>query len=114
MIRHYEKIGLIPEALRRASNYRDYDPADVARLRFIRRARDFGFSINDIGLLLGQWQGEDRDDAHVRRIGDGHLTRLRKQMVELKDLVAQLEAISETCRHSGRSDCIILDVLSGR
>lgn len=112
MIRHYEKIGLIPEALRRDSNYRDYDSADVSRLKFIRRARNFGFSIDDIGTLLGQWQGKDRDDNRVRHVGDSHLARLKVQMVELTKLIAQLEAVAEQCRHSGRCDCIILDVLA--
>ncbi|ONF97150.1 MerR family transcriptional regulator [Sphingomonas jeddahensis] len=112
MIRHYEKIGLIPEALRRDSNYRDYDRSDLSRLKFIRRARDLGFSVKDIGTLLGQQKEEGRDDRRVREIGDGHLLRLKGQLRELQEMIALLESIAERCRHSGRCGCIILDVLS--
>ena len=52
MIRHYEAIGLIPAAERRTSNYRDYGHADIHRLGFVRRARDLGFSMNEIRDLL--------------------------------------------------------------
>lgn len=113
MIRHYEKIGLIPEALRRDSNYRDYDRSDVSRLNFIRRARDLGFSVKDIGILLGQQQKKNRDDRQVREVGDAHLMRLKNQLRELKEMITLLENIGERCKHSGQCDCIILDVLSG-
>lgn len=56
MIRYYESIGLLAEAARGANGYRDYDAKDVHRLRFVRRARDFGFDMQQIETLLGLWQ----------------------------------------------------------
>src|SRR3546814_4153455 len=65
MIRHYEKIGLIPAPQRRDSGYRDYADADVHRLRFIANARDLGFPIEDIRGLLGLWSNRDRKSTRL-------------------------------------------------
>ena len=66
MIRHYEKIGLVPGAPRRDSGYRDYSPADVARLRFIANARDLGFDTDEIQTLLSLWSDAGRASAEVK------------------------------------------------
>src|SRR3546814_14880079 len=68
MIRHYEKIGLIPAPSRRDSGYRDYADADVHRLRFIANARDLGFPIEDIRALLGLWGNRHRTSAEVKAL----------------------------------------------
>src|SRR3546814_13588626 len=68
MIRHYEKIGLIPAPPRRDSGYRDYAPADVARLRFIANARDLGFPIEEIGRPLSLWSDKERSSAEVKAL----------------------------------------------
>jgi DNA-binding transcriptional MerR regulator len=69
MIRHYEKIGLVPAAVRRDSGYRDYAEADVHRLRFIANARDLGFPIEEIGALLSLWSDTSRAPAEVKAHG---------------------------------------------
>ena len=68
MIRHYEKIGLIAAAARRDSGYRDYDQRDVHTLQFIGRARDLGFSIEEIRRLLELWRDRDRASGDVNSI----------------------------------------------
>ena len=68
MIRHYEKVGLIPAAARRDSGYRDYDRTDVHTLAFIGRARDLGFGIEEIRQLLGLWQDRSRASAEVKAL----------------------------------------------
>src|SRR3954465_15363188 len=68
MIRHYEKIGLVPAAARRQSGYRDYSPADVARLRFIANARDLGFGIDEIATLLSLWSDSERASGEVKAL----------------------------------------------
>ena len=86
MIRYYEQTGLIPPADRRASGYRDYADTDVHMLRFIRRARDLGFSVAGISELLGLWRDQSRHSSEVRRIASNHIDALEeKQNLENTD-----------------------------
>lgn len=80
MIRYYEQTGLIPQADRKASGYRDYSDTEVHMLRFIRRARDLGFSVAEIEELLGFWRDRDRQSADVKRIALQHVEELRRRM----------------------------------
>ena len=76
MIRYYEQTGLIPKADRKDSGYRDYSPSDVHMLRFIRRARDLGFSVAEINDLLSLWRDTSRQSADVKRIAQAHIAQL--------------------------------------
>ena len=73
MIRYYEQTGLIPPASRTESGYRHYNEADVHRLRFVRRARDLGFSVAEIAELLGLWNDRSRHSADVKRLAEAHM-----------------------------------------
>src|SRR5690606_28013304 len=73
MIRYYEDTGLIPAAARTASGYRIYNDTDIHRLRFIRRARDLGFGVAEIGELLGLWNDSSRQSADVKRLAQAHI-----------------------------------------
>ena len=112
MIRHYEAIGLLPKVARTFSNYRVYGPNDVHVLRFIRRARDLGFSMDDIKELLSLWQNRSRSSASVKKIAGKHIDELKAKIEELKSMVDTLEHLAKHCHGDHRPDCPILDGLS--
>ena len=111
MIRHYEKIGLIPEALRRDSGYRDYDQRDIHTLRFIGRARDLGFPVEDIRLLLALWTDRNRSSADVKKLALSRVEELRQRLAVLQNMCRTLEHLAESCHGDDRPDCPILDGL---
>ena len=108
MLRYYESIGLIPPAGRTDSGYRVYAPADVNTLRFIRRARDFGLSMERIKLLVGLWQDRERPSREVKRIATEHVAELRVRIAELTTMCDALEELAEKCHGDQRPDCPIL------
>jgi MerR family transcriptional regulator, copper efflux regulator len=114
MIRHYETVGLLKKARRTLAGYRLYDEADVHNLRFIRRARDLGFSIAEIQQLLGLWQNRRRASADVRRIAQGHIAALDLKIAELEGMRRTLEHLVHDCHGDERPDCPILDDLASR
>ena len=114
MIRHYEKIGLIPPAARRDSGYRDYDQRDLHMLRFIGRARDLGFPIEDIRTLLALWSDRSRSSADVKQLALSRATELRERMAVLEGMCRTLEHLAEACHGDDRPDCPILDELEDR
>ncbi len=112
MIRHYEAIGLIDPAPRTGSGYRVYSQSDVHTLAFIRRARDLGFSIEQIRDLLALWRDQDRASADVKRIALGHVEALRAKMDELQGVIDTLVHLAEHCHGDDRPDCPILHELA--
>jgi MerR family copper efflux transcriptional regulator len=113
MIRHYEKIGLIPTPQRRDSGYRDYSPADLARLRFIANARDLGFGIGEIGTLLSLWSDSDRASAEVKALALARAAELHRKAEALETMRRSLLDLAERCHGDDRPDCPIIDGLSG-
>ena len=111
MIRYYEEIGLIPPAARTLSGYRVYSEQDIHKLRFIRRARDLGFSVEGIGELLGLWADRARHSADVKRLALAHVTELRAKIRELEDMASTLETLASCCHGNDRPDCPILSEL---
>ena len=112
MIRHYEEIGLLPKVARSFGNYRVYSANDIHVLRFIRRARDLGFSIEEIRELLGLWRNKSRSSAAVKKIAGKHIADLRMKIAELESMVQTLEHLTRNCHGDHRPDCPILDDLS--
>ena len=112
MIRHYESLGLLRAARRSEGGYRLYESNDLHVLRFIRRARDLGFSMKDIGHLLGLWQNRRRASADVRRIAQEHISDLNRKIAELQSMRRTLEHLVHHCHGDQRPDCPILDDLS--
>lgn len=112
MIRYYEQIGLIPEAERRASGYREYSDTDIHTLRFIRRARDLGFSVAEIGELLSLWHDRDRQSGDVKRIALQHIGELRRRIAEMEGMVDTLATLADACAGDQRPDCPILGELA--
>jgi Cu(I)-responsive transcriptional regulator len=112
MIRHYETIGLIPKAARRDSGYRDYDERDVHTLRFIRRARDLGFPIEEIGQLLALWQDRSRASADVKALAAARAQELKRKELQIQAMRRSLEQLARTCHGDDRPDCPILEDLA--
>ena len=111
MIRYYEQTGLIPAADRTSSGYRDYSGTDVHMLRFIRRARDLGFSVAEISDLLGLWRDEARQSSEVKRLAQGHIDELHKKIKGLQDMANTLTTLVNTCNGDHRPHCPILQSL---
>ncbi|HEY5898888.1 MAG TPA: Cu(I)-responsive transcriptional regulator [Burkholderiales bacterium] len=112
MIRHYESIGLLPRAVRTRSNYRVYGPNDVHRLRFIKRARALGFSMQEIKELLGLWHNKARSSSAVKKIATRHVDDLKRRIAELESMVHTLEHLAEHCHGDHRPECPILEDLA--
>ena len=113
MIRHYEGIGLIPAANRTFANYRLYNDSDIHRLRFIKRARNLGFSMKQIENLLGLWNNPRRASAQVKKLAQAHADELAQKVRELQSMQRTLEKLARHCHGDDRPDCPILDDLEG-
>ena len=112
MIRHYEAIGLLKKVARTLANYRVYSDSDVHTLRFIKRARTLGFSIEDIRALLSLWQNKSRSSAAVKKIAGGHMALLKQRITEMQSMVATLEHLTQHCHGDQRPECPILEDLA--
>lgn len=112
MIRHYEDNGLVSKASRTAAGYRIYKQADVHVLRFIRRARDLGFSIKEIKTLLGLWDNRRRASSDVKRLALKHVDELDAKIAELRLMRRTLVNLANHCHGDSRPECPILDDLS--
>ena len=108
MIRYYESIGLVPQADRRDSGYRDYGSADLHRLGFIRHARDLGFSLERIKVLLGLWSDPGRSNAEVKAIARTHVQELEQRARQLSEMAGALRSLADACDGDGRPDCPII------
>lgn len=111
MIRYYEEIGLIPAAQRTAAGYRVYAPADVHRLGFVRRARDLGFSMDEITDLLSLWNDKSRQSADVKHLAQAHIAELESRIDNLRQMAGTLQTLIDCCAGDERPDCPILDSL---
>ena len=113
MIRHYEEVGLIPAASRTEAGYRQYGAADVHTLRFVRHARDLGFSIAEIGELVGLWHNRRRPSRQVKALAQAHIQELEQKVQELQAMKAALEHLVHCCHGDDRPECPILETLAG-
>lgn len=111
-IRYYEEIGLLPMAERQDGGQRRYADADVRRLTFVRRCRDFGFSIDQVRALVALLDNQSRRCSDVRDIGHAHLVSLRAKLSELRALermmVDFVRSCDETCVGGVGADCVPL------
>ena len=114
MIRHYEKIGLMPTPARRESGYRDFDPTDVHTLTFIGRARDLGFSVDEIKKLLELWQDRSRASHDVKALALARAAELKRKERALHEMRLSLEYLAASCHGDERPDCPILGELEGQ
>jgi Cu(I)-responsive transcriptional regulator len=113
MIRYYESVGLLPAARRTASGYREYAENDIHRLRFVKRARDFGFSMEQIENLLALWTDRSRPSREVKDIALAHVADLDRKIHRLTEMRNALQHLAHQCHGDSRPDCPILVDLGG-
>ena len=112
MIRYYESIGLISEANRTDSGYRQYTEKDVQTLRFIKRSRDLGFSIERIKTLLSLWEDRGRKSGDVKKLARQYIAELDQDIQKLQSIRDQLQHLSDCCQGNNRPDCPIIEDLA--
>lgn len=111
MVRHYEGLGLLPAVARTESGYRQYGEADIHTLRFIKRSRDLGFSMEEIAELVGLWHNRRRASASVKRIAQKHLGELEQRIADMQSMRNTLSHLVHCCHGDARPECPILDDL---
>lgn len=112
MIRHYEQIGLLPEAVRTEAGYRQYGERDVSVLRFIHQARRLGFSMEQIADLIGLWSDRSRASRAVKELAQRHVDDLDAKMRELAAMKEALERLVASCHGDDDPHCAIIDGLA--
>lgn len=110
-VRYYEKIGLLPEPARTDGNYRSYSAEHLRRLSFVRRARDLGFSLDQVRDLLSLADDRDRSCAAVDQLARQHLAAVDRKIADLKALRRELGRLIDQCGHGFVSECRILEAL---
>jgi len=112
MVRHYEQIGLMPEAARTDAGYRQYGDRDVSVLRFIRQSRRLGFSMEQIAELMGLWSNTRRASRKVKSIAQLHVAQLEEKMREMAEMKAALERLVANCHGDDDPHCAIIQELA--
>ncbi|MEQ8824248.1 MAG: MerR family transcriptional regulator [Filomicrobium sp.] len=112
-IRYYEDIGLII-ADRQPNGYRDYSAEHIERLSFLKRAREFGFPIEDCRKLLGLYCDEQRHTSEVKGLAAHHLEELQLKAQEIQGLVETLRGLVEACSGQDDDDCPIIAELAAK
>ena len=113
LIRHYESIGLIPKAGRTNSGYRTYSEKDVHILSFVRRARNLGFSMQEIKKLVSLWRNRSRASREVKALTIAHIKNLETKIMDLQAIRSTLLNLAKNCHGDDRPSCPILEDLSG-
>lgn len=113
-VRYYERIGLLPEPGRTAGNYRSYGDIHLGRLSFIRRARDLGFTLDQIRTLLSLAESRDSDCCTVDAIAQDHLADIERKIADLRALRRELRDLIGQCQKGAIAECRIIGALSPR
>lgn len=112
MIRHYETLELVSPTDRTHANYRVYQTRDIHLLRFIKSARDLGFSMKQIAQLVSLWKNEERNSAEVKKLAMEHIDEMDERIHSLQQMRKALSDLAGRCQGDERPDCPILDGLA--
>lgn len=110
-IRYYEKIGVMPDPPRTAKNYRSYDETHVSRLHFIMRARELGFSLEEVRDLLHLVDGGVQTCAEVQVLASGHLDAVRARIADLQRIESVLAGTVSRCSGDAVPECAVIEAL---
>lgn len=113
-VRYYETIGLLPPPARTSANYRAYGSDHLARLSFIRRARDLGFTLEAVRDLLALADDRGKPCGAVDAIASGHLAEVERKIADLTAMRGELRRVIGSCRHNTVADCKIIETLGPR
>lgn len=113
-VRYYERIGILPAPKRTSGNYRAYSAGHLARLSFIRRARDLGFTLDQVRALLALADQKKQDCGTVDALAREHLAEIDRKISDLKALRRELSGLIGQCKQGTIADCRILSALSPR
>ena len=111
-VRYYADVGLVEPAGRTAAGYREYTESEVRKLNFVRRARAFGFSVEECRELLNLYQDRNRSSADVKHMAQQRLEEIEAKQRELQALHDELSHLVSNCRGDDRPDCPIIDFLA--
>ncbi len=111
-VRYYADIDLVKPSARSDTGYRTYEDAEISKLIFVRRAREFGFSIDECRELLGLYEDQERTSADVKRIASRKLLEIEAKQRELQKLHDELAHVVKACKGDQRPHCPIIDYLS--
>ena len=112
-IRYYERRGLLPPPPRRKSGYRELPSDTVRRIRFIRRARELGFSLADVAELLRLRATKPHHRTRVRTLAEHRVRQIEQKINELKALRSALRTLVRQCREGSTPACPIIEALEG-
>ena len=110
-IRYYEREGILPAADRTDANYRDYSPAHLAKLTFIRRSRDLGFTMAQVRSLLDLADDDDQPCAGVDAMARDHIINIDRKIADLTSLRAEISHLLDGCDTERIGECLIVEAL---
>jgi MerR family mercuric resistance operon transcriptional regulator len=110
-VRYHEKIGLVPEPPRTSGGYRSYDTGHEQRLRFVLRARELGFSLDEVRELLRLVDERDRPCADVRAVAAAHLDDVRAKIADLRRMERVLKDVVRQCGDGSLQECPLIETL---
>ena len=111
-VRYYANIGLVKPEQNISSGYREYNDEEVAKLKFIGKARTFDFSINECKVLLSLYEDKNRNSKEVKKITLEKISQIDSKLKDLKDLKNELSFLTSNCHGDDKPNCPILDELS--
>jgi MerR family copper efflux transcriptional regulator len=112
MIRYYESVSLIRPAYRTAAGYRRYDETNIRTLRFLKRARGLGFSVEQMRDLLALWRDEGRSKSEVRELALSHAEALEAKAREINEITSALRDLAQRCQNNEEAGCAIIEELA--